>query len=262
MEEWQEHFVEAVIQHHNSNYSTSITLKGRCESCYPTLRGDQRWDWVCMDDVASTEIAIEIKRLMKENLKKQEAFLQHEISIPLQDSLRGKLPGTFRLQIGMKEGKLLLKEKKKKEFLSALEREIIEVASDLRLREIYQLGEKFTPQLEYGLSIYLTKVNDSNSKLVAGLSFGWFGNLLKGNEIQINLKKLIQNANRQLEIARSMSVQGTFLVIIMDEYGYSSVQELQHVLQGLVSFDYSNIDYCYLHGCYGSQPVLLADWSG
>lgn len=90
MEEWQRPFIEAVIQRHNSTYVTHITIKDRCESSYPTLRGGQRWDWVCEDNVAGTEIAVETKRLMKENLKERDALLWHGIGVPLQDSLRGK----------------------------------------------------------------------------------------------------------------------------------------------------------------------------
>jgi hypothetical protein len=263
MEEWQRPFVEAVIQHHNSTYSTHITIIDRCEFFYPALRGDQRWDWVCMDDVANTKIAVEIKRLMKENLKERDALLLHEIGIPLQDSLRGKLPGTFALQLGMKESELSLKGKRKTELLSALEREIIEVAPDLKLRESYQLVEKITPELRAGLSVSLTKVSNSNSKLRRRLTFTRFGVLLTGNKLRMNFRKLVQNANRQLGIARNMDIHETFLIVIMDEYGHSSVQELQDVLRGLAPSDHSNIGFCYLHDCWeGSQPALLADWSG
>ena len=263
MEEWQRHFVEAVIQHHNSTYSTHITLKGRCESFYQALTGDQRWDWVCMDDTAGTEIAIEIKRLMKENLKERNALLLHEIGIPLQESLRGKIPGTFALQLGMKEGKLPLNEKQRTELLSALEREIIQVAPELKLRESYQLVEKFTPELRAGLSVSLTKVSNSNSELRPRLHFGYWKNILQGKEVQAKLEKLVQNANRQLGIARNMDIRETFLIVIMDEYGHSSVQELQDVLGGLAPSDHSNIHFCYLHDCWeGSKPALLADWSG
>ena len=263
MEERQRHFVEAIIQHHNSTYSTHIILKGRCESFYPTLAGDQRWDWVCMDDAASTEIAIEVKRLMKENLKEREALLWYEIGIPLQDSLYGKLSGTFALQLGMKEGKLPLKGKKKTELLSALESEIIKVATDSEFSGSYQLAEEFTSELRAGLSVSLTKVSNSNSELRPRLHFEYWKNILKDKELQVNLKKLVRNADRQLGIARNMGIRETFLIVIMDEYGHASVQELQDVLGGLDPSAHSNIHFCYLHDCWeGCQPALLKDWSG
>lgn len=264
MEEWQRHFVEAVIQHHNSTYVTHITLKGRCESFYPALRGDQRWDWVCEDNTSGKEIAVEVKKLMNKKLKERDSIAYREIYIPLQNMLNGKLPGTFRLILHIKEGDLPLNANQKTKLINDLEREIIEVAPGLKLKESYQLAEKFTTELRTGLSVSLTKVKDSNSKLVPSLNFAWWGNnLLRGNELHVNFKKLVQNANRQLGIAREKGINSTFFIVIMDEYGDSSIQELQDVLHDLAPTDYSNIDFCYLHNCWeGCQPALLKDWSG
>ena len=200
---------------------------------------------------------------MKENLKERDALLLHEIGVSLMDSLRGKLPGTFALQLGMKEGKLPLKEKKKTELLGALESEIIKVATDSEFSGSYQLAEEFTSELRAGLSISLKKLSNSNSELRPRLHFGYWKNILKDKELQVNLKKLVQNANRQLGIARNMGIRETFLIVIMDVYGHASVQELQDVLGGLDPSDHSNIHFCYLHDCWeGSQPALLADWPG
>ncbi len=241
-EKWQKPYIEATLNQHNATYGTSFIMIGRCESVYQELEGKQRWDWVCRDSNKETEGAIEVKALTKELLEEQSHFLWHEIGQQLKNSLSGKLPGTFHLSIGMTGRRLELRGKTKEEVINFLETKITEVAPDLKERESYVLLKKS----ENRPSITINKISNSGSKLSPGLRYAWGGHLLGGDELLTSVKKLIQNANRQLGESKGRGILETFLIIIAGWYGDVAIAELQDKFRGLDKKDYSNIDFCYL----------------
>ena len=251
MEERQRPYVEAALNQHNATYGTSFITIDRCESVYPKLKGEQRWDWVCRDSSKQIEGAIEVKVLTKESLERQSHFLWHEIGQQLKNSLSGKLPGTFQLIIGMTEKELKLRGKAKQELINSLEREITKVAPDLKERESYVLLKNS----DDSPSITISKISSSNSKLYPDVSYPWWGHLLGDDKLLVSLKKLTQDANRQLGEAKSRGILETFFIIIAGWYGDADIAELQDKFRGLDKNGYSNIDFCY-HAEPVSPPII------
>ena len=242
MEDWQKPYIGATLNQHNATYGTSFIIIDRCESVYPKLKGEQRWDWVCRDSSREIEGAIEVKVLTKEPLERQSHFLWHKIGQQLKNSLSCKLPGTFHLNIVMTGKELELPRKTKKKLINSLEWEITKVALDLKERESYVLLEKSGNRP----SITISKISNSNSKLYPDVSYAWWGHLLVGDELLTSVKKLIQDANRQLGVAKSRYILETFLIIIAGWYGDADIDELQNKLRELAPSNYSNINFCYL----------------
>lgn len=246
MEDWQKPYIEVILDHHNAIYGTSIIVKDRCELAYPILNGNVRWDWVCLDKNREVEVAVEVKKLTKEELEERSHLLWAEIGRRLSKSLSGKLPGIFHLSIGMRDKKPELPKKVKEILITYLETEIVRVAPSLEVKGSHDFLMPLHDALGIELPISISKINNSGSKLYPGLTYAWWGSLLADDELLARFKKLIQDANRQLGEAKSRGILETFLIIIAGLYGDADIDELQNKLRELASSNYSNINFCYL----------------
>jgi len=244
-EEWQKPYVECVLSHHSACYGTNLVLTGWYESVYGCLRAGKKWDWVCRDSLTDAEGAVEVKELTRKDLQERHSILWEEIGEPLENSLSGKLPGTFVLDIRMTEERPALGDTTKRKLIAHLEEEIKSIAPALKLGESYDLASQFEPKLKPALAVSVTKHHDSGSKLHRGMTFAHWGELLKGNELLGVLNGLFQQANSQLAEAKSRGIQQTFFIIVQRLLGESEVDEVQNVLCQLPPHGFSDIEFCY-----------------
>ena len=245
MEDWQKPYIEAILDYHNATYGTSVSVKDRCEWAHPELNGDVRWDWVCLDKNREVEVAVEVKKLTREELEERSHLLWAEIGRWLDKSLSGKLPGTFGLRIAMRDKKPELRKSVKEKLIVWLENEIASVGSNLAIGESHNLSGQVAVNFKTKLPITLHKISNSGSKLYPTLTYSWWGPLLKDDELLTHFGKLTQDANRQLGGAKSRGILETFFIVIAGLYGNADIAELQDKFRELDKSDYSNIDFCY-----------------
>ena len=154
MDDRERNQVQDILDHHNSKYG--VQIKGRAAVIYPQLEDQPGWDWVCYDPKAGDEIALVVKRLTEESPEEMGDIIGVVLG-ELEDSLAGKLTGTFSLDVEI-PGDYCFPRKNDKiqwnkihEFRNLLASVTYDKAPTLRLEEQRDLTTQITNKLSFAL---------------------------------------------------------------------------------------------------------------
>lgn len=246
-DKWERERVQRVLDSHNNKYGTHIKIKDKSTSIYHDLDGQLNWDWICYDTETSDEIAIEVKRLTDEQLEGRQNMLW-QLLVEVSDSLSGKLPGTFNLDIDIPPNyHLSLKgHHNKQQFKKVLYEAIIQTAPTLKVGKDRGLTPQISERLPFALpdSFFcaLCKVSDKGSALYksSGVGGSWSPKL---NEDEFKkFEQLVSHANEQLSKANAKQ---TFLVIVEEGLRLTIPETVAMALEQINRNSYSHINHIY-----------------
>ena len=257
MDDWERNQVQDILDHHNSKYG--VQIKGRAAIIYPQLENQLGWDWVCYDPKAGDEIALVVKRLTEESPEEMGDIIRVVLG-ELEDSLAGKLTGTFSLDVEI-PGDYCFPRKNDKiqwnkihEFRNLLASVIYDKAPTLRLEEQRDLTTQITNKLSFALPesfrCRLKKTAYEGSVLI--ISPEQTGCLAPGysdNEIE-KFEHLVSQANGQLRMA---GARQKWLVLI--EEGDRPVDSAA-VAEGLARISPENRSEITRFYCLGGGEVV------
>ena len=154
MDDRERNQVQDILDHHNRKYG--VQIKDRVAAIYPNLGNQPGWDWVCYDPGTGDEIALVVKRLTEESPEEMGDIIRVVLA-EMEDSLDGKLTGTFSLDVEIpsdycfprKNGKIQWN--KVHEFRRLLASVIYDKAPTLRLEEQRDLTSQITNKLSFAL---------------------------------------------------------------------------------------------------------------
>ena len=249
------------LEGHNSAYSTGFLLRGRAEDVYPDLRGQQNWDWVCIDDSSGIEGAIEVKRLTKELPEKVHGYFR-KVGRDVSSKVGDRLSGSFLLYVDILDPQHVKMDSEARQgLINGLANVVLEMAAkvsdDKPLTSEVRDNGPLSEVLPQGSCLDLHKIDPSGLKPEARrtnflhINFGWasFGatERLSGHEF-VDLQKLVRNANDQLGVAKQRGIRETFLVLA--ELGYSGADPnaVESTLHGLDPSEYCRMNHIYLVG--------------
>jgi len=246
----EKQILKAVLKYIEVTQGVHYTLKTRPEED-PTELGT--YDFLCSSDLDNQpDLAIEITTFMESSDRKAYDKAISGISRELVKRLEGKLPGTFCLQIVgptkcvtgvIRKGSTgwRIKEKpvkyrdlehKKTEFVTELEKEILESSQDLMLGEQCLI---YKPVL-----CDLIKISNEGNSIEVQMDYYEpnmprnFGNGGFKDYLNRTLKEILKKKNKQLKIPKDMG-KITVLVLSIDENDplanvYGTSENLQSAL--------------------------------
>lgn len=154
MDDRERNQVQDILDHHNAEYG--VRINGRAAVIYPQLGEQPGWDWVCCDSRTGEEIALVVKRLTGENPEETGDIIR-VVWGELEDSLVGKLTGTFDLEVEIPADYYFpgnndkIQWNKAHEFRRQLASVIYDKAPTLRLEEQRDLTTQITNKLSFSL---------------------------------------------------------------------------------------------------------------
>ena len=257
MDDRERNQVQDILDHHNSKYG--VQIKDRAAVIYPQLEDQPGWDWVCYDPKAGDEIALVIKGLTEEDPEEMGDIIRVVLG-ELEDSLAGKLTGTFSLDIEI-PGDYCFPRKNDKiqwnkihEFRNLLASVIYDKAPTLRLEEQRDLTTQITNKLSFALPesfrCRLKKAGYEGSVLtISPEQIGYLAPGYGATEIE-EFEQLVSQANGQLRMA---GARQKWLVLI--EEGDRPVDSAA-VAEGLARISPENRSEITRFYCLGGGEVV------
>lgn len=154
MDDRESNQLQYILDHHNAKYG--VHIKGRAAVIYPQPGEQPGWDWVCCDSRTGDEIALVVKRLAGENPEGTGDIIR-VVWGELEDSLAGKMTGTFNLEVAIPDDYCFpgkndkIQWNKAHEFRRRLADVIYDKAPTLRLEEQRDLTTQITNKLSFSL---------------------------------------------------------------------------------------------------------------
>jgi hypothetical protein len=208
MDDRERNQVQDILDHHNVKYG--VHIKDRAAVIYPQLGEEPGWDWVCCDSRTGDEIALVVKRLSGENPAETGDIIR-VVRGELEDSLAGKLTGTFNLEVEIPDDYRFpgkndkIQWKKAHEFRRRLASVIYDKAPTLRLEEQRDLTTQITNKLSFSLPesfrCRLKKTGYDGSVLTIGSGQTGCSAPGYGNAETEKFEHLVSQANEQLGTA-------------------------------------------------------------
>jgi hypothetical protein len=239
--------VQRVLDYHNSSHGTHIIIKGRAEEIYPDLKGQLNWDWVCFDEEAGKEIAVEVKRVTDEYLEERQDIIWRVLEEVCHE-LSGKVSGTFVLSVMIPVKYMPFKRQQKNLFKNTLVTLILKVKSH-KIREgqsinlLPGISKKISFKLPDSSAIHLTKLSAQNSVVYKGSGcLRWRSPQPTTEELK-KLEGLVGHANYR-QLSQACNATERFLVIINQGFGINS-HMVAKAFGSITPNCYSNIDRVY-----------------
>ncbi|MDD5510214.1 MAG: hypothetical protein PHI12_05350 [Dehalococcoidales bacterium] len=228
MDDRERNQVQDILDHHNSKYG--VHIKDRAAVIYPQPGEQPGWDWVCCDARTGDEIALVVKRLSGENSEETGDIIR-VVWGELEDSLAGKLTGTFNLEVEIPDDYCFpgkndkIQWNKAHEFRRRLASVIYDKAPTLRLEEQRDLTTQITNKLSFSLPesfrCRLKKTGYDGSILTISLGQIGYPAPEHGTAGIEKFKHLVSQANEQL---RTVGARHKWLVLI--EEGNRSIDSV------------------------------------
>ena len=274
-EEMEKQVLEIVLRYYEQTQGVKYFLKTRPEK---NQSDPETYDFLCISDSQNEpELAVEITRFMESNRRKAYDESISGVTQDLLSRLKGKLPGTFHLEIAgptkciviSKSGKPKKKlvrykdlTQRRVQIVNELEREILEAVQDQNM----EVGERW--MILQPIECDLIKVKDQGSSLeVVWMDYydpdmprdfgkGGFQTYLKRS-----LKETLASKNKQL---RKAKIAGKFTVLVLSveiddpmAYFYATVNNLQKVISLLPKQSWEFIDLILLERS-GEIAVIIS----
>jgi len=208
MDDRERNQVQDILDHHNRKYG--VQIKDRAAAIYQHLGDQPGWDWVCYDPGTGDEIALVVKRLTEASPEEMGDIIRVVLA-ELEDSLAGKLTGTFSLGVEIPSDYCFPRKNDKiqwnkiHEFRRLLASVVYDKAPTLRLEEQRDLTTQITNKLSFALPesfrCQLKKTGYEGSVLtISPEQTGYPAPGYGANEIE-EFEHLVSQANQQLRMA-------------------------------------------------------------
>jgi len=208
MDDRERNQVQDILDHHNTKYG--VHIKDRAAVIYPQPGEQPGWDWVCCDSRTGDEIALVVKRLSGANPAETGDIIR-VVRGELEDSLAGKLTGTFNLELEIPDDYRFpgkndkMQWNKAHEFRRRLASVIYDKAPTLRLEEQRDLTTQITNKLSLSLPerfrCRLKKTGYDGSVLTVSPGQTDYPAPGHGNAETEKFEHLVSQANEQLRRA-------------------------------------------------------------
>ena len=266
-EVWTREFVRRVMNTYNASHSTQYTIIGLAEDIYPKLHGNRNWDWVCRDDVSGHEMAVEVKRLTRSFAEETHSLLEN-IGQQINANVLDKPNGFFQAWVHLPGPDFKVGRQASQKLIDMLAEVVLEMADDApyghTITRRAGTDDRLSEVLPLGTRIDLYKVDPSMLNPEARklnclhVEFLWVSRgttqTFAGEELD-EFRRLVNNANKQLGIARKMGIPKTLLVLIEIGFSGADTEAVRNTLAHLVPYDYSNIGDIFLVGYIPARRV-------
>ena len=257
MDDQEREQIQDVLDYHNSKYG--VQIKGRASEIYPQVSGQPGCDWLCGYADSGDEVAVIVKRLSGGTPEDTADIIRFVLS-ELENSLAGKLSGTFKLDVEM-PGEYSFPRKSDRlqwnriqEFRNLMASVIYDKAPTLRLEEKRDLTTQITGKLSYDLSFkfrcWLEKTDYGGSAVIATTPDrkGFIAPVPGVSEAE-EFECLVREANEQLREAGS---RHKWLVVNTGADRVVEAKAIGEVLEKMDTGDISEITRFY---CLGGGEV-------
>ena len=249
--------IQSVLDYHNNKYG--VRIKGRASEVYPQAEEQAGWNWVCVYPDSGEEVAVVVKRLSG-GTPEDTADIISFVLLELEDSLAGKLGGTFKLDVEI-PGEYSFPRKNDKlqwsrinEFRSLMASVIYDKAPTLRLEEKRDLTTQIAGKLSYALPAnfrcLLEKTDYDGSSVIATIpdNRGFIAPLPGVSEAE-DFERVVSEANEQFRGADS---RHRWLVVNTGADRVVEAKAIEELLAKMNSGDIAEITRFY---CLGGGEV-------
>ena len=235
--------VKCVLEYHKEKYGTHIEIRDKTQNVRSDLKGKSDWDWVCYDAKTGNEVAVEVKKITREDLEAKSGAIYnvlHEIRV----DLLGKLPGSFSLSASINDDydfPFKKRPKNKQLFKKALSKAIMATASGLDVGETKDITPQVSKEIPFDipLTVFFNLYRGvSKNSMLAVESPG-----VGGSPVPLeNFEHLVLKANEQLKKAEA---EETLLVLVEEYLNPTEPSEVAEAFKNINSASYSNIRHVY-----------------
>ena len=255
------------LECHNSTYSTGFSLRGRAEDVFPELRGQENWDWVCIDGSSGEEGAVEVKRLTREFPEKVAGYLR-KLGQAVSHKLRDGLTASYLVRVGMLGPDVKMSSRARRQLIDGLASLLLDMipqtSQDKHASRLIRADHPLSHLLPSGSWLDLHKIDDAQLKPEARgnhflhIDFGWASHGATGrlpDEELVKFQKLVEKGNQQLGLAKQRGIRQTFFVLA--ELGYSGAEPeaVESSLSNPSLSDYCHGEHIYLVGFEGARRI-------
>ena len=239
--------VKCVLEYHKEKYGTHIEIRDKTQNVRSDLKGKSDWDWVCYDAKTGNEVAVEVKKITREDLEAKSGAIYnvlHEIRV----DLLGKLPGSFSLSASINDDydfPFKKRPKNKQLFKKALSKAIMATASGLDVGETKDITSQVSKEIPF--DIPLTVFFDLYRGVSKNSMLAVESPMVGGSPVPLEkFEQLISHANEQLRVAKNLGkTEKTFLVLIEERLNPTDPSEVAEAFKNIDSASYSAISHVY-----------------
>jgi hypothetical protein len=240
--------VHSVIAYINKLSKTHFEICGKSEEIYPELKGKNNWDWVCIDKNTKTELAVEVKKITNQLTEEKSSILWALIS-EVQENINSLrlLVGQFHLSLDFNaDDDLHLGIKKMLELSKVLQDTIIEESINLNIGDTRNLIPAIQQKISFTVpeSLWIRLIKTANDEqMLTKDRFIITTNGVNFDETElVEFSKLVNNANRQLAIAKPRKA---LLLLIEEGFRHKDAASIKRALSSLNPVIYKDISQIY-----------------